>query len=34
MTAEMHLEAMRVLRVGMKEHEVAAALEAVAHVLR
>lgn len=29
-TAEMHLEAMRVLRVGMKEHEVAAALEAVA----
>ena len=31
-TAEMHLEAMRVLRVGMKEHEVAAALEAVAQV--
>lgn len=29
-TAEMHLEVMRVLRVGMKEHEVAAALEAVA----
>lgn len=29
-TAEMHLEAMRVLRVGMKEYEAAAALEAVA----
>lgn len=29
-TAEMHLAAMRCLRIGMKEHEVSAALEAVA----